>query len=242
MERRAACVVIGDEVLSGKVKDQNGPYLIEKLRGAGVPLARVLTVADDLDEIVWAVRSCRGRFSPIFTSGGIGPTHDDLTVAGVAAALGREVVQEPTIAASVRAHYGARMTPEALRLANVPDGARLLKTQKSWYPIIAVEDVFLLPGVPQLFRMHVDGLVAELVGRPFVLRCIYVSLGETAIAGVLDRVALAHPAVAIGSYPRFDAADYAVKLTIEAQAREPVERALAALLEALPRDGIVRVE
>lgn len=242
MKRRAACVVIGDEVLSGKTKDANGPYLIEKLRGAGVPLARILTVADDLDEIVWAVRACRGRQSPIFTSGGIGPTHDDLTVAGVAAALGRDVVQEPSIAAAVRAHYGARLTPEALRLANVPEGARLLRSQKSWYPIIAVEDVFLLPGVPQLFRMHVDALVAELSGRPFVLRCVFLSVGETVIAGVLDRVALAHPLVSIGSYPRFDTSDYAVKLTIEAQEAAPVEAALAALLDALPKEGILRVE
>ena len=240
--RAAALIVIGDEVLSGKIRDANGPYLTDKLRAAGVPLGRILTIGDDLDEIVWAVSSCRRRFSPIFTSGGIGPPHDDLTVAGVAAALGRKVVTEPTIAASVREHYGAALEPEALRLANVPEGAVLFRTAKSWYPVITVEDVYLLPGVPQLFRMHADGLVERFAGEPFHLRQVFLSIGETAIAAALDRVARDHAAVSIGSYPRFDAPDHVVKLTLEAKDVAAVEAALKALLDALPGDAIVRVE
>ncbi|WP_373048064.1 competence/damage-inducible protein A [Vulgatibacter sp.] len=238
----AAAIVIGDEILSGKIRDSNGPYLIDKLRGVGMPLGRILTVGDDLDEIAWAINSCRGTFRPLFTSGGIGPTHDDLTVAGVARALGREVIRHPEIEAAIRSHYGDAMKEEALRLANVPEGAVLVRSPRSWYPVIAVEEIFLLPGVPELFRMHVDGLVERYRGDPFYLRCVYLGVGETEVAAVLDRIAREHPAVALGSYPRLDDADHRVKLTLEAQVEAPVEAALAALLALLPVEIVLRIE
>ena len=238
----AAAIVIGDEILSGKIRDTNGPYLTEKLRGVGVPLRRILPVGDEIEEIVWAVNSCRGHFDPIFTSGGIGPTHDDMTVAGVARALGRNVVRHPEIEAEIRNHYGQRLNEEALRLANVPEGAVLVRSPRSWYPVMAVDEIYLLPGVPELFRMHVDGIVERYRGEPFHLRCVYLGVGETEVAAVLDRIARDHPAVALGSYPRFDAADHRVKLTLEAQVPAPVEEALAALLALLPQGAVLRVE
>lgn len=238
----AAAVVIGDEVLSGKVRDENGPYLIAALRGAGISLGRVVTVGDDVEEIAWAVRTCREHFAPIFTSGGIGPTHDDVTVAGVAAALGRPVVRHPEIEAAVREHWGASITEEALRLARVPEGATLLRASSSWYPVITIEGIYLLPGVPELFRRHVDALAVTFRQAPFHLRCVFVSLGETEIAAALDRIAAAFPAVALGSYPRFDPADHRVKLTLESKDPAVVEASLSALLAALPHGCVVRVE
>lgn len=241
-KRGAAAIVIGDEILSGKVQDTNGPYLIQKLREVGLPLRRILVVADDVEEIAWAIRCCLGRYEPIFTSGGIGPTHDDLTVAGVAAGLERPVVDEPELEALVRRHYGEGMPEEALRLAKVPKGARLWRSPRSWYPVISVDGIYLLPGIPQLFRMHLDALAEEFRGAPFHLRCVYLSIGEAPIARILDGVAKEHPRVALGSYPRLDDADHRVKLTLEAQEEAPVERALEALLRQLPRDVVLRVE
>jgi molybdenum cofactor synthesis domain-containing protein len=238
----AAMVVIGDEILSGKIQDSNGPHLIRALRAAGQPLGRILTVRDDVEEIAWALRSCLSAYRPIFTSGGIGPTHDDLTVAGVAAALDRPVVRHPEIEAALRARYGEGLRPEALRLADVPQGATLVRTNDSWYPLIAVDEIYLLPGVPELFRLHIDHLVERYRGPPFHLRAVYVSAGETEIAAILDRVAKEHPRIALGSYPRIDAPDHRVKLTLEAQVEAPVEEALRALLDALPPGMIVRVE
>lgn len=238
----AAAIVIGDEILSGKIRDSNGPFLIETLRSLGLPLGRILTVADDIDEIAWAIQSCLGRYRPIFTSGGIGPTHDDLTVAGVAKGLGREVERHPEIEALVREHFGERLNEEALRLANVPAGAELVRSERSWYPVSAVEEIYLLPGVPQLFRMHLEGIAERYRSEPFYLRCLYLSVGETSIAAILDRIFREHPGIGLGSYPRIDDADHRVKLTLEAKGREPVERALAALLELLPREWVVRVE
>jgi molybdenum cofactor synthesis domain-containing protein len=242
MERTAAAIVIGDEVLSGKVRDANGPYLIDRLRAAGIRLGRLLTVGDDPDEIGWAVHACRGRFAPIVTSGGIGPTHDDVTVPAVARALGRRIVRSPEIEAGLRARRGAALPEAALRLAEIPDGATLVQTPGTWFPVIEVDGFYLLPGIPELFRMHLDALAERHAGPPFALRCVYLSCGETAIAATLDRVVAAHRTVAIGSYPRLDAADHRVKLTVESRDPAAVDAAIAALLAALPGDAVVRVE
>ena len=239
---RAAIIVIGDEILSGKIRDSNGPHLIDKLRSVGMPLGRILTVADDIDEIAWAVNSCRDRYRPIFTSGGIGPTHDEMTVAGVARALGLSVIRHPEIEAGIRAHFGAGLKEEALRLANVPEGAELVRSERSWYPVAAVDEIYLLPGVPELFRMHVDGIVERYRGAPFHLRCVYLGVGEPEVAGVLDTIAREHPSVALGSYPRLGDPDHRVKLTLEAQVAEPVELALEALLRLLPAGAVLRIE
>lgn len=238
----AAAIVIGDEILSGKIQDTNGPYLVQKLRAVGLPLRRILVVADDVDEIAWAVTCCIGRYAPIFTSGGIGPTHDDCTVAGVAAGLDRGVVRNPELEALVREHFGEGMPEEALRLANTPEGAVLWRSPQSWYPVISVEGIYLLPGIPQLFRMHADALAEQFRGAPFHLRQVYLSIGEARIARILDEMTRAFPDVALGSYPRIDDADHRVKLTLEAQEKAPVEDALRVLLERLPREAVVRVE
>lgn len=240
--RRAAAIVIGDEILSGKIRDTNGPFLVNTFRAAGIRLGRILTVSDDVREIAWAVATCRGRYAPVITSGGIGPTHDDLTVEGVARGLGKAVVIHPELEARLRAHYGESMPEEALRMARVPEGSTLLTTSESWFPVISVEEFYLLPGIPKLFELHVEAIAKRYRGAPFHLRCVYLSVGETTIASILDRIAHDHPAVSLGSYPRMGEGEYRVRLTLEAQAIEPVEKALSDLLSRLSPEWIVRVE
>lgn len=240
--RRAAAIVIGDEILSGKIRDTNGPFLVNTFRAAGIRLGRILTVSDDVREIAWAVATCRGRYAPVITSGGIGPTHDDLTVEGVARGLGKAVVIHPELEARLRAHYGESMPEEALRMARVPEGSMLLTTSESWFPVISVEEFYLLPGIPKLFELHVEAIAKRYRGAPFHLRCVYLSVGETTIASILDRIAHDHPAVSLGSYPRMGEGEYRVRLTLEAQAIEPVEKALSDLLNRLSPEWIVRVE
>lgn len=239
---RAAALVIGNEILSGKVRDTNGPYLIERLRALGVELLRIATIPDEVEAIAAEVRLLRGQFNVVFTSGGIGPTHDDVTVRGVALGLDRRVVRDETIARKIREYYGDRTTAESFRLADVPEGATLLESPGIWYPVIAVEGFHLLPGVPQLFRIQFDAIAERFRGPPFFLRCIYVSEPETAIAALLDRHSAEHADVQVGSYPRFDEADHRVKLTIEGRSRDAVERALRDLLAALPKAAVVRTD
>ena len=239
----AAAVIIGNEVLTAKVVDANGPHLIRRLREVGIPLRSLEIVPDEVDVIVEAVARARRRARYVFTSGGIGPTHDDVTVRAVALALGREVVRLPEMEALVREKAGADMKPEALRLADAPRGARLLPQPDSWFPVLAVEDVYLLPGVPPLFRAQLDTVLERLRGIPVHLRTLYLSLGESEIAAVLDRVALDMPHVAIGSYPMFDPAlDYRVKVTVEGPERAAVDVAVERLVAGLPPAGVLRAD
>lgn len=239
----AAAIVIGNEVLTNKVVEANGAWLIKRLREKGVLLHSVHFVLDEVDAIVEAVAAARRRAKWLFTSGGIGPTHDDVTVRAVALALGRPVVRLPEMVALVQAHYGDALTPEALRLAEAPAGSELLYQPDARYPVLACDDVYMLPGVPSLFRLQLETVLKRLPVTPVVLQVLYVSAIEAQIASVLDQVALARPDVAIGSYPTFDPeADYRVKITVEHAEAGPVAAVVQQLEALLPKGCLLRKE
>lgn len=239
----AAAVVIGNEVLSAKVRDENGPHLMKRLRDRGFTLKSFTVVPDEIDAIVDAISRARRQARYVFTSGGIGPTHDDVTVRAVALAMGREVVRLPEMEALVRKHYGEGLTIEALRLAESPAGGYLIAQEGTWYPVLACDDVFMLPGVPQLFRLQLETVLARLPSKSIRLVNLFLSLGEPEIAKVVDETALLMPDVAIGSYPHFDRGiDYRVKLTVEHEDPARVEEAITRIEQGLPRGAIVRRE
>ncbi len=239
----AAGVVIGNEVLTAKVVEANGAHLIKRLRERGVALRSLHVVADEVDEIVEAVLLARRRAQWVITSGGIGPTHDDVTVRAVALALGRKVVRLPEIEAAVRAHYGERLNPQALRLAEAPEGSELISHPAARYPVIACEGVFLLPGVPELFKQQLESVLSRFPQGRVVLKVFYLSASEPQIAGTLDRAALAHPEVSIGSYPTFDpGAGYRTKVTVEHSEDAPVQKVVEVLERELPAGSILRRE
>lgn len=240
----AAALIIGNEVLSAKVVEANGALLTSELRRRGIALLGVYTVLDEVDAIVEALLMARRRARWVFTSGGIGPTHDDVTVRAVALALGREVVRVPELVRLVEAHFAPRRPPEeAYRLAEAPQGCELITQPGARYPVLACDGVFLLPGVPQLFKLQLATVLERLQGSPLVLHNLYLSASESEIAHALDAVALSLPHVLFGSYPTFDpAAGYKVKITIEHAAAGEVEAAASRLLEALPKGVLLRRE
>ena len=241
----AALVVVGSEVLSAKVVDENGPWAARRLRELGVRLLAIHTVPDRVVDGVDAVDRARRQADWVFTAGGVGPTHDDVTLAAVARALGRPIERNPALVRAIRAihrehHAGAEPPEAALRMADVPEGTRLLGEAR--YPTLAVANVVMLPGVPQFFRYQFDAIAHLLEAPPFRVACVYLSVDEGPIAPALDRIALAHAGVEIGSYPRFDAVDYRVLVTIEAKDASRVAAALAALLAELPAGAVIRTE
>jgi molybdenum cofactor synthesis domain-containing protein len=244
MDRRgAAAVIIGNEILTAKVQDENGPLLVRRLRDRGIPLLSIAVVPDEVDAIVEAVEAAHRRARHVFTSGGIGPTHDDVTVRAVALALGRPVVRLPEMVKLIQEHYGADATPAALRMAEAPEGAALWSQEGIWYPVLTCDGVYMLPGVPQLFRIQLENVLARLERGKVHLRCLYLAAQEAEIAHALDAVALAMPQVSIGSYPSFDRGlGYSVKITIEHGDPAPVEEARARLQRTLPQGCIVREE
>jgi molybdenum cofactor synthesis domain-containing protein len=239
----AAAVVIGNEVLNAQVPDENGAYLIQRMRERGIGLCSLSVVPDDVEAIIDAVVRARGRARWVITSGGIGPTHDDVTVRAVALALGRRVVRLPEMLALLQAHFPEVHTPEALRLTEAPEGTQLLHQEGSWYPVLACDGVFLLPGVPQLFRRQLETVLKTLPGATVYQRALYLCRSEAEIAGTLDRVALQTPGVGIGSYPQFGpGVDHRVRVTVEGPEQGAVDAAVKRLEHELPAGTVLRVE
>jgi molybdenum cofactor synthesis domain-containing protein len=240
----AAGLIIGNEVLTAKVRERNGALLIERLRARGIPLSGLFMVPDDVDAIVEALLLARRRATVVFTSGGIGPTHDDVTVRAVALALMRQVVHVPEIVQTLRAAFkGADVPIEAMRLAEAPEGSTLLHGARTKYPALCCDGVYLLPGVPELFEAQLETVLDGLQGRPVVTRLIFLDAHEHELARVLDAVALEAPDVEIGSYPTFDPqAGYRVKVTVEHLERARVDATVQKLLAGFPTGAVLRVE
>jgi molybdenum cofactor synthesis domain-containing protein len=241
-QKTAAIVVIGNEILSGKSPDKNASFLIDELHGLGVALRRVVIIPDDLDTIAQAVSDCARSFDYVFTSGGVGPTHDDMTIAGVARAFDRRVIRHPQLEAMLRSYFGDGIDEARLRLADVPDGSVLLHDNGMRWPVLTVENVVVLPGVPELFRSKFEAIRERFRAAPFFVATIYTREDEFDITPRLDAVAGRYPDVEIGSYPNFTTDEYRVKLTVESKEAAAVDEARAALLEVLDRAALVRVE
>ena len=238
----AAILVIGDEILSGKTDDLNARLLISELRDLGVSLRRILVIPDVAEEVAEGVRDLSSRVDFIFTSGGVGPTHDDVTILGIASAFDRPVVRDHVLEARIRAHFGDGVDESRLRMADVPEGAELIEAPDLRWPVLLVRNVYILPGVPELFRRKFSAIRERFRVAPFQARTIFTLEDEFDIAERLSELALAYPQVAIGSYPNFAAPDYRVKLTLESKDSTALESALNALLVRLDGARIVRCE
>ena len=202
----AALVVIGDEILSGRTQDRNVAQLATWLNVQGIRLAEVRVVGDTQDAIVEAVNALRARNDYLFTTGGIGPTHDDITVDAVAAALGVAVEHHPKAVATLERYYASRggVTQARLRMARVPAGADLIENRLSGAPGIRIGGVFVLAGVPHIAAGMLDALTGQLEGgRPVVSRTVGSWVAESEVADLLREAERDHPGVAIGSYPFF---------------------------------------
>ena len=238
----AAIVVIGNEILSAKVIDENGPWLARELRAVGVDLRRMETVPDEVAVIVDSLRRALGAAKWVFTSGGIGPTHDDVTIAAVAACFGRRVVADERILSSLRAHFGERLNAARRRLAEVPEGALIDWAPNSLFPVISVENVAVLPGPPVLFREGFGRIRERYRAAPIFTRALYFDIGEGSLAEHLDAAVARFPSVAIGSYPRFDDADYRVKVTFDGRDEADVRSAAEFVRGRIPAAAILREE
>jgi len=238
----AGIVIIGDEILTGKFADENAAFLIGELRALGVDLRRIAVIPDVLDDIAATVTEMSARFDHVFTSGGVGPTHDDLTMEGVARAFGSKVIRHPELEALLRGYYGDRLQERNLRMADVPDGAHFVHGDATpGWPVIAMRNVYILPGVPELFRRKFASIKERFRDQPFHLKQVFTTSEEGHIAHELDRIVAAYASVQVGSYPTFSQPDYKVKVTIEGKDAEAVARACEDLVRALGA-AIVRVE
>ncbi len=234
----AALVVIGDEILSGRTQDRNVAQVATWLNIQGIRLAEVRIVPDDMDAIGRAIVALRGDHDYLFTTGGIGPTHDDITVDAIAAALGLPVVVNPRAREILEAYYATRggVTEARLRMARMPEGARLIENRLSGAPGICVGNIYILAGIPHIAGLMLEALTGQLEGgRPLLSRTIGCWSPESEVADLLAEVERAHPDCRIGSYPFFRdgrvGANFVIRGTV-AGALEACAADLAGRLEA----------
>jgi molybdenum cofactor synthesis domain-containing protein len=241
MSKTAAIILIGNEILSGKVTDLNAAYLCRELRTLGVDVRKISVIADDVGLIAQEVAEFAKRYEFVFTSGGVGPTHDDVTIEGVAKGLGVRVVEHPTLVSRLEQLYRRPLNDARLKMAQVPDGAELL-ADELLFPVIAVNNLYIFPGVPEIFREKFDAIKERFRDQPFHLVNVYVRIGEGTLATYLNELLSRYPNLLLGSYPDFSNPDYKVKVTLESKDRDYLNQALKEFVESLPQDGLVRVE
>ena len=242
MGKTAGIVLIGNELLSGKVTDTNASYLCRELRALGVAVRKISVVPDEVDLIAAEVSEFSRAHDVVFTSGGVGPTHDDVTMEGVARAMGVPVVRDPRLVALIARHAKGPLNEARLKMAEVPEGAELVAGEQLMFPAVVARNVYILPGVPEIFRQKFEALKERFRDAPYFLASIFVGIGEGTLADYLNDLLRTHPELMLGSYPEFSNPEYKVKVTLESKDRALMEKAVDELLARLPADAVLREE
>lgn len=234
----AAMLVIGDEILSGRTRDSNMYYLAGELTKVGIDLREVRVVSDDRDAIIAAVQALSAAYANVFTSGGIGPTHDDITAECIATAFDTPIGIRADARAILQAHYdrsGTQLNEARLRMARIPDGAALIDNPVSAAPGFSIRNVHVMAGVPSVFQAMVASVLPGLTGGvPLLSQTWRIERGEGDIAGPLTALAQDYPALQIGSYPFQQNGIYGANIVIRGHDAELIDAALARLKGLFP--------
>lgn len=228
MNITAAVIVIGNEILSGRTPDANLPYLGKRLAMLGIDLREARFVQDIEEDIVAAVNACRSRYRYVFTTGGIGPTHDDITTRAVAKAFNLPIERNPDAVARLTAYYGqAGLNDARLKMADVPVGATLIDNPVSSAPGFQLDNVFVLAGIPAIMQVMFEGITHRLTGGPPILsRTVSTSLiAESTLAAGLEGIQAHYPQLSIGSYPYVWHSKFGVKLVLRGVDIEALDQA-----------------
>jgi molybdenum cofactor synthesis domain-containing protein len=241
MPKTAGIIIIGDEILSGKVQDGNAFFMAQELWAHGIQLSRISVIPDSIEEIAEEVRKFAEKFDYVFTSGGIGPTHDDITIEGISKAFNVRAVIDPTLKGILETRQGA-LSPAQLRMAEVPEGAELVNDDTLSFPLIKFRNVFIFPGIPQLLRKKFHTIEKMFHEPPIYLKKVYVNESESRIAPVLNVIVERYQNVKIGSYPVLENTDYTVMVTLESLDASSLSSAYISLLENIPEDKLFKAE
>lgn len=238
----AAMLVIGDEILSGRTKDKNIGFVADYLTGLGIDLNEVRIVSDDKDAIVEAVNALRNRYDYVFTTGGIGPTHDDITAESISEAFGVPCEPHPIAMREMADYYASRdmeFTEARQRMARTPKGAELIDNPISKAPGIRIDNVHIMAGVPKIMQAMMDAIAPTLKGgQKIQSRAIDCPVGEGTIGGPLGEIQDQHPNTMIGSYPKYEGGNYTTQIVVRGRnqadidsAFETIEKMLAEVIQ-----------
>jgi len=241
--KNAGILIIGNEILSAKVEDENAPYLLRELRRQGIDVERVHTIPDVIDVIAAEVKRFANDFTYVFTTGGVGPTHDDVTMDGVAAAFGCKLARHAGMEEMlIKALRGREANASQLKMCDLPEGAELIETPDMWFPLVRMHNVYVFPGIPRLLQLKFEASRDEWKGSPVFLRRLFLSCVETDIAHHLNELLVEFEALDLGSYPKVGEEDHRTLITLESRDSDYVDRALESLVGRIPSGDVVRVE
>jgi molybdenum cofactor synthesis domain-containing protein len=240
--KTAGIIIIGNEILSGKVRDTNSSFLASELRELGISLRRVSVIPDEAEIIGREAAEFSGRYDYVFTSGGIGPTHDDVTVEGIARGFNVKVVTHPKLAKYFQGRYGDRLNAAVMKMAEVPEGAEIIDPGDMKFPLFSFRNIFIFPGIPQYLEEKFARIKERFRCPACHLKRLFMKANESDIAEILNGVVAGNTEVTFGSYPILDNTEYTVIVTAESRSMGALNGAVAELVHRLPRDIIVRVE
>jgi molybdenum cofactor synthesis domain-containing protein len=241
-QKTAGVIIIGNEILSGKVEDANSAFLAKELRGIGVNLLRISVIPDDVEIIGRETAAFSAAYDYVFTSGGVGPTHDDVTMEGIAAGFNVRIIRHHELVQHLMKYCDGRTTLAIMKMADIPEGAEIIDIGDAGLPLVSFRNVFILPGIPQYLVKKFSAVKERFRCSPFYLRRLYLDARESDIADILNKVVDENREVAFGSYPIIGNAEYKVVVTAESRSQNSVNLSVDDLLKRLPRDIVVRVD
>lgn len=242
MNKTAAIVIIGDEILSGQIEDCNSYYFSRELRALGVTLKYIAVIPDDVEEIADTIKHISEKYDLVFTSGGIGPTHDDVTIEGISKAFNIKVTRDPDLKKLITEKFDYGSVESALKMAEIPEGAELIKENGLTFPLIVFRNIFIFPGIPEYLKIKFDAIRERFREDPFYVRTIYVKQYEADIAPLLENTLKKFNNIKIGSYPKLEKDGHRIKITIESKDQGTVDLALEYIKNNISSSRILKIE
>lgn len=238
----AGIIIIGDEILSGKVRDSNSFYLASELRKLGVKLMRISVIPDDTEIIGSVTAEFSKHYDFVFTSGGVGPTHDDVTMEGIAKGFAARLIRHPQLEAYFRSKYGEQLNAAVLKMAEVPESAEIIDFGNMNFPLVLYRNIFIFPGIPEYLRNKFSLIRERFRSSAFHIKRFFLDARESDIAEILNAIVAENRDVSFGSYPVLGNPEYKVIVTAESKSADALGRAVGELFRRLPGKIVVRAE
>lgn len=240
--KTAGIIIIGNEILSGKVRDINSAFLASELRDLGVNLMRISVIPDSAEIIGKETVGFSREYDYVFTSGGVGPTHDDVTMEGIAEGFQVRIVRDPGLVKHIMSFCGGRTNSAVMKMAEVPEGAEVIDIMNAGFPLVSFRNIFIFPGIPQYLTKKFSAIKERFRCSPFYLRRLYICAMESDIAETLNSVVDENREVTFGSYPILGNPEYKIVVTAESRSQESLAHSVDELVSRLPKEIIVRIE
>jgi len=240
--KTAGIIIIGNEILSGKVRDENSHFLSAELRSLGIDVKRITVIPDEIETIGKEAVQFSKSYDYVFTSGGVGPTHDDVTIAAIASGFGVSLVRNEKIKNLLLSRYHKEPNAAVLKMTEIPEGSDVVFRENMRFPVISFRNIFIFPGIPEYFRNKFSAIKEQFRSNAFHLKRIFLNSHEAEIAEVLNSVVTANNGVEFGSYPILGEPEYRIIITAESKFEESLNKAVDELLRKLPADVIIGVE